>query len=227
MSQKNLNPLSAEAVQSLYACCDQSQAGRHDHLLLVLIFNCGLGLQELADLRVTYIDYSNRWLWVIKGFERPRFVPLNIKTSRALREWLSNYPQKHLVLGDWGEGHPVFYRFSARKRCAAIRSRLEHLSQKSGVKVTADIGRATLMRQLLELSEEGQNILSFVPEEKRHLVSLPLENLPPFSVINQHSEMPIASKGFIPMPNEFGKPPAEDDIIKNGRTLLEKVGTIF
>lgn len=227
MKNQKPKPLGRQEVNTLYAACDHSQAGRHDKAMLVLLFNCGLSLTELADLRVSYIDYTNRWLWVIKGLERPRFVPLNGKTAQTLRDWLTYHPQKHFVLGDWGEGRPSMSRFLGKPRRNALKSRFDYLSEKSGIVINADIGRATLMRQMLELSEEGQNILSFVPEEKRDLVTLPLENLPPFSVMNQNSDMPIASKGFIPMPSEYGKPPAEDDIIKNGRSLLEKVGQVF
>ncbi|MEM8857594.1 MAG: tyrosine-type recombinase/integrase [Chloroflexota bacterium] len=214
--------LSREEIKKLYATCDQSHAGRHDFTLLTLLFNTGMTLEELADLRVTYLDFSNRWIWAVKGLERPRFVPMNVKTSRALNEWLNAYPQNHFVLGDWGQGIGFMYRFRANVRKQNIKSRLSEIGKRAGITLTAEIGKVTLMRQLLEVSEEGQDILSLIPKDKWDTINLPLENLPPFSVVNKNIDMPMASKGFIPMPSEYGRPPAEDDIIRNGRAMLEK-----
>lgn len=227
MNTTQPKPLSIDEVNTLLAACDQSLSGRHDYTLLVLIFNCGISLRELADLRNTYVDFSRKWLWIVKGYARPRFVPLNVRTGGALRAWFEINPQKHFILGDWGQGTSNLYRFLGQMRQQTIAQRLGFISEKNGIEVTAEIGQATLMRRLLEVSEEGQNILSLVPPDKHHMVQLPLENIPPFSVINHHSEMPLASKGMIPLPSEFGSPPAEDEIIKYGRKLLEKAGNLY
>ena len=227
MNSTQPKPLSIDEVKTLFSVCDQSLSGRHDYTLLTLMFNCGISLRELADLRKTYVDFSRRWLWIVKGYARPRFVPLNLRSGRALKEWFEINPQKHFIFGDWGQGNSNLYRFLGPIRQQTIVQRLGFISEKSGIEVTAEIGKATLMRRLLEVSEEGQNILSLVPPDKHHMVQLPLENLPPFSVINHRSEMPLASKGMIPLPSEFGSPPAEDEVIKHGRVLLEKAGNLY
>ncbi|MEM9775394.1 MAG: site-specific integrase [Chloroflexota bacterium] len=217
-----IKALSKEEIRKLYDTCDKTQAGRHDFTLLTLLFNTGMTLEELADLRVTYLDFSNRWIWAVKGVGRPRFVPMNVKTSRALSEWLKAYPQDHFILGNWGQGTGFMYRFRANVRKQNIQERIAQIGKKSGIKLTAEVGKVTLMRQLLEVSEEGQDILSLIPEDKWDTINLPLENLPPFSVVNRNLDMPMASKGFIPMPSEYGRPPAEDEIIRTGRAMLEK-----
>lgn len=220
--EQRIKALSKEEIKTLYGTCDQSQAGRHDFTLLTLLFNTGMTLEELADLRVTYLDFSNRWIWAVKGVGKPRFVPMNVKTSRTLNEWLENYPQTHFVLGDWGQGNGFMYRFRAKARKQNIQQRINQIGAQAGIKLTAKVGKVTLTRRLLEVSEEGQDILSLIPEEKWDTINLPLENLPPFSVVNRNLDMPLASKGFIPMPSEYGRPPAEDNIIQNGRAMLEK-----
>ena len=223
--QKRLKALSVEQIKQLYASCGTDQAGKHDFTLLTLLFNGGMTVEELADLRVTYLDFSNRWIWAARGLERPRFVPMNSKCAKALTEWLEEYPQSHFVFGDWGKGTPTGYRFRANIRKKQIEKRLTEIGDRHEVKLTAELGKITLTRRLLEVSEEGQEILSLIPEEKWDMINLPVENLPPFSVVNVNSDMPMASKGFIPVPSEFGRPPAEDDIIRNGRAMLEKAAS--
>ena len=220
--QKRLKALTKEQTVKLYASCGTDQAGKHDFTLLTLLLNGGMTAEELADLRVTYLDFSNRWIWAARGLERPRFVPMNSKSAKALSEWLEEFPQDHFVFGNWGQTIPTLYRFRARVRLQTINDRIEKIGQRCGIELSAELGKLTLTRRLLEVSEEGQEILSFIPEDKWDMINLPVENLPPFSVVNINSDMPMASKGFIPMPSEFGRPPPEDDVIKTGRAMLEK-----
>lgn len=220
--QKRLIALSKEQIQQLYASCGLDQAGRHDFTLLTLLFNGGMTIDELADLRVTYLDFSKRWIWAARGLERPRFVPMNSKAAKALTDWLENFPQPHFVFGNWNNSQATFYRFRSQTRKSAISGRIEEIGRGCGIDLSAELGKVTLTRRLLEVSEEGQEILSFIPEDKWDMINLPVENLPPFSVVSVNSDMPMASKGFIPVPTEFGKPPAEDDIIRTGRAMLEK-----
>lgn len=220
--QKRLKALSKDQIQQLYASCGLDQAGRHDFTLLTLLFNGGMTIDELADLRVTYLDFSKRWIWAARGLERPRFVPMNSKAAKALNDWLEEYPQPHFVFGNWSNSQATFYRFRSNARKSAIAGRIEEIGRRCNIDLSAELGKVTLTRRLLEVSEEGQEILSFIPEDKWDMINLPVENLPPFSVVNVNSDMPMASKGFIPVPTEFGKPPAEDDIIRTGRAMLEK-----
>lgn len=220
--QKRLKALSVEQIKQLYASCGSDQAGKHDFTLLTLLFNGGMTVEELADLRVTYLDFSNRWIWATRGLERPRFVPMNSKSAKALTNWLEEFPRNHFIFGDWGQGTAAGYRFRANLRKKSIQARLQEIGQRCDINLTAELGKITLTRRLLEVSEEGQEILSLIPEEKWDMINLPVENLPPFSVANVNSDMPMASKGFIPMPTDFGSPPAEDDIIRTGRSMLEK-----
>jgi len=225
--QKRLKALSKDQIQQLYAVCGLDQAGRHDFTLLTLLFNGGMTIDELADLRVTYLDFSKRWIWAARGLERPRFVPMNSKSAKALTEWLEAYPQSHFVFGNWGSAQVPMYRFRANARRTAISERIQEIGNRCGIDLSAELGKVTLTRRLLEVSEEGQEILSFIPEDKWDMINLPVENLPPFSVVNINSDMPMASKGFIPVPSEYGKPPVEDEIIKTGRAMPEKAAAFL
>lgn len=224
---KPSGPLSPEQVHDLYQACDDTIAGRHDYTLLVTMFNCGLTTSEISSLRWFHIDWSRGWIRIAESLQKPRFIPLNQKTDHALKEWHGHAYRWPFVFGRWSKNTGLLVRLSARERQKVIEERLALIAKQSGYPFSADQIGMTLVFQLLNLSDEGWDILSLVPLKKWNDIKLPVTHMSPFSAANRHTGMALVAHGFTPSPADFQRPPPDDKVIQQGRQLLNRVGEIL
>lgn len=220
-------PLSPKQVHTLYQACGDSIAGRHDYALLVTMFNCGLTTSEISSLRWVHIDWSRGWLRIAESGQRPRFIPLNQRTAHALSDWHNHACRWPFVFGRWSKNTGLLIRLRARERQKVIEQRLALIAELTGNHFSADQVGMTLVYQLLNLSDEGRDILSLVPQNKWNDIKLPVAHMSPFSVANRHTGMALVAHGFTPSPADFQRPPPDDEVIRQGRLLLDKVGEIL
>lgn len=218
--QSTDDPLTPAQVNSLYLACDDTLDGRYAFTLLVLLFNTGLALADVRNLRHGHLNLESKWLTASHGLQRARFVPINSRLARAMRTWLQRAKPQRYLFGREADGR-------ARATVSELEARLQRVAMAAGIHFTPPQAQSTLAHHLLHLSADGEMMRSVLPPAEHSHMRLPLVHLPPFSAINRHTEMPLVAKGFIPLPTEFTQPPAEDDIIASGRELLERIGEIL
>lgn len=218
----SLPALTPDDVARLYAACGTNTwEGERDALLVTLAFNTGLRPAEMARLHVRDISADGRWLMLHRGLRHHAIVPLNQRAARALHAWIQ---RNNLKAND-----PLFIRTpNTRKRLHAreIANLMAQISARAGVPFDAENARATLARVLFNLSEDAAVIRSVLPPEEQEAATLPLEHLPPFSLVLSRSEMLFASLGMLPLPMAF-MPPEDDPVLERSRALLERAGEVL
>jgi integrase/recombinase XerD len=86
-SVRHLSPEQMQAI--LDAANVNTPAGQRDHLLLLLLYNTGARVSEIASLQVQDVSLASRGSVHIRGKGRKhRSVPLWRRTVRLLRSWL-------------------------------------------------------------------------------------------------------------------------------------------
>lgn len=88
--------LSPEEAEALLAAPDRStRTGRRDRALLVLALQTGLRVSELTDLRRDDLQLGRGAYVTCRGKgRRARSTPLTASTSRVLKEWLREVPDR-------------------------------------------------------------------------------------------------------------------------------------
>jgi integrase/recombinase XerD len=86
-----ISHLTREQMQALLnASADKARSGQRDQILLLLLYNTGARVSELASLRVRDVDLDSNASVRIQGKGRKqRSVPLWQQTVRLLQSWLS------------------------------------------------------------------------------------------------------------------------------------------
>lgn len=201
------SPLSPAQVATLYTACDATQLGRRDYVMLVLLFNCGLTLRELANLQRSYVDLDARWLWVYEGLRNPRPVPLNRRAGNVLNLWLARRDARNLryVIGRLPDCRN---KISAR----ALKNRIDAIADAAGIPFSGSQAAPTLARQLYEIEPAAHG--AGVPRPPR------LHALLPFSELQAERGEPQ----LVPNPDAWRPIPLATPALERGRHLLERVG---
>ena len=80
--------LTPEALlQALQLPDTSTPLGTRDRAMLELFYGCGLRRQELIDLDLDSVDFSNRQVRVLGKRKRERIVPLGRGALQAVRKW--------------------------------------------------------------------------------------------------------------------------------------------
>jgi integrase/recombinase XerD len=90
---KTLNFLSTDAVKAILSKPDiKTKSGRKHLCLLSLMYATGARVQEIADLRVSDITYSNGSLVMLTGKgAKSRFVPLETPVIKLIGQYLEDF----------------------------------------------------------------------------------------------------------------------------------------
>ncbi|MFB6319045.1 site-specific tyrosine recombinase/integron integrase [Saccharicrinis sp. FJH54] len=89
-------------------------------LILLLLYGCGLRLNELLMLKVTDINLNNNILWVRKGKgSKDRRLPLPGRIKQTLEQYIKSYLPRELLLDGYnGEKYAPSSVQNIVKRCA-------------------------------------------------------------------------------------------------------------
>lgn len=86
-----------------------SERNERDHLILCLLYYCGLRVSELCNLRVSDVSFSPAFVRILMGKGRKdRIVPLNNSLSNKLKRYIteSNKQSDQFLFGGEGKMHP-------------------------------------------------------------------------------------------------------------------------
>ena len=67
---------------------DKSFEGHRDYLILELLYTTGIRRQELIDLKIQNIDYSNKRIKVLGKRNKERYIPLISSTIESIDKYL-------------------------------------------------------------------------------------------------------------------------------------------
>ena len=67
---------------------DESFEGHRDYLILELLYTTGIRRQELIDLKIQNIDYSNKTIKVLGKRNKERYIPLISSTIESIDKYL-------------------------------------------------------------------------------------------------------------------------------------------
>lgn len=86
-----LQPVATTAILAAYGT--DTKKHRRNRMLLILLYDTGARVQELADLDVSslHLDHSNPYITLVGKGKKSRNVPLLAKTVMHLREYLKEF----------------------------------------------------------------------------------------------------------------------------------------
>lgn len=83
--------LAVEDIARLVACIDlQTELGKRNLCIIEVLYGCGLRVSELIDLRISDINFKDRYIRVSGKGKKVRFVPLADYTASLLKGYIEN-----------------------------------------------------------------------------------------------------------------------------------------
>ena len=150
--------LDREEIATLFARLPRD--GRHarrDHALLLMLYNTGARVQEIADLRLEHVSLTSPLHVRLHGKgDKWRTCPLWEETARVLRQWLDErrVVDPHAPVFTSATGRPLT-RFGIYKRVRHHAARLDATAPRSPTRrITPHVFRHTAAVHLLEAGVE-------------------------------------------------------------------------
>ena len=132
MARTPVDYLSKTALMAVFAQPDmRTVKGRRNRMIMILLYDTGVRVQELVDLRITdfHLDAATPFVVVTGKGRKTRSVPLMNKTVAHLKEYMRQF---HVDSGG-GDEVPLFYSLRAGRphvlSTDAIRVMLNHYGQ--------------------------------------------------------------------------------------------------
>lgn|SRR5574341_96154 len=123
---------------------------KRDKAILELFYSSGLRLSELANLRLSSIDFDNQNLKVLGKGSKERIVPVGEKALNSLKDYLKSLPDEKIYL----EPNEILFfnqkkgRLTARSISRIVKKYLARISE--GQKTSPHTLRHTFASHLLE-----------------------------------------------------------------------------
>ncbi len=149
--------LDREEMATLFARLPRD--GRHarrDHALLLMLYNTGARVQEIADLRLEHVSLTSPLHVRLHGKgDKWRTCPLWEETARVLRQWLDErrVVDPHAPVFTSATGRALT-RFGIYKRVRQHAERLESAATSPTRRITPHVFRHTAAVHLLEAGVE-------------------------------------------------------------------------
>ncbi len=70
-----------------------------EHVIMELLYSCGLRVSELVDLKTTDIDLNSKYIRCFGKGSKERIIPMGEEAKKVLEEY---YPERELVLKKYG-----------------------------------------------------------------------------------------------------------------------------
>lgn len=116
-----------ENFHLLLNACDKTRFGLRNSCILFLLLDTGVRAQELLDINIEDIDFTDSSILIRMGKGRkPRSVFFGIKTKKILRKYLKTVNRSRGALFSDRDGSRLTY--------SGLRGVIRKLSQKAGIK---------------------------------------------------------------------------------------------
>jgi site-specific recombinase XerD len=149
--------LDREEIVTLFARLPrEGRQARRDHALLLMLYNTGARVQEIADLRLEHVSLTSPPHVRLHGKgDKWRTCPLWEETARVLRQWLDDrrVVDPHAPVFTSATGRPLT-RFGIYKRVRQHAARLESDAPAPTRRITPHVFRHTAAVHLLEAGVE-------------------------------------------------------------------------
>lgn len=139
-----------------------SETGAREKAVFYVLFGTGVRLQELTDLKVSDIDFQKGMIKVKGKGQKKRQTNLPDEAAGALREYLSgrNVPKEEFARAY------VFTTRNGRMNYDYMRSRIERVALKAGVRFHAHMARHTYATELLKQGVDVYYVSRLLGHEK-------------------------------------------------------------
>ena len=122
--------LTDEEIEVIFSCYGKSELGCRNTAIVCLMLDCGLRLEEVANIKREDINFDRGYITVMGKGRKGRIVPLGLKMRRSLM----NYIHKRRMADDTNDDK---YFFLSRERKPitkdAISSLMERLKRQTGI----------------------------------------------------------------------------------------------
>jgi len=161
--RQELEVLSKDEINSLYAVCGDSITGLRDQLLLALYYGCGLRKNEGVKLNIQDILSHSNLVYVRygKGF-RERKVPMSVGVVQHLENYLNE--SRPYLLKNNEENALILSKYGVRMSGVSIYGRLQELKKRAGINkpVGVHLLRHSIATHLLESGMSLEQIALFL-----------------------------------------------------------------
>lgn len=145
VGKRMVRTLSREQISLILDTCDRSRfIGLRNYTIILILFDTGLRVSELASLLLSDIDWHSNLLRVVGKGDKERHVPLGATVRKALREYLMRRAtveqEEHLFLNQFGQ---PMNRHSIRKEVVKVAAS----AGIGGVRVTPHIFRHSFAKE--------------------------------------------------------------------------------
>lgn len=83
--------LSFEDVEKLIAAIDlKTDLGKRNHCIIEVLYGCGLRVSELIDLKISNINFKEKFLKVEGKGDKTRLVPMADYTAKLIKDYIKN-----------------------------------------------------------------------------------------------------------------------------------------
>ena len=139
-----------------------SETGARERAIFYVLFGTGVRLQELTDLKVSDIDFQKGMIKVKGKGQKRRQTNLPNEAAGALREYLSS---RVIPKEEFARAY-VFITRHGRMNYDYMRSRIERVALKAGVKFHAHMARHTYATELLKQGVDVYYVSRLLGHEK-------------------------------------------------------------
>ncbi len=139
-----------------------SETGARERAIFYVLFGTGVRLQELTDLKVSDIDFQKGMIKVKGKGQKRRQTNLPDEAAGALREYLSS---RAIPKEEFARAY-VFITRHGRMNYDYMRSRIERVALKAGVKFHAHMARHTYATELLKQGVDVYYVSRLLGHEK-------------------------------------------------------------
>ena len=154
----------AELKRLLLAIDTSKNLGKRDYLLINLLYDSGVRVSELINIRINNIDFENRLIKILGKGDKERVVYFTINTSKILYEYIYDicevhkYPRKYLFEN---KSNVVISRFEVYN---IIRKYAE--LAKIEKKVTPHVLRHTIATHLIQNDADVMSVKTILGHSK-------------------------------------------------------------
>lgn len=83
--------LSFDDVEKLILAIDRkTDLGKRNHCIIEVLYGCGLRVSELIDLKISNINFKEKYLKVEGKGDKTRFVPMADYTAKLIKDYIKN-----------------------------------------------------------------------------------------------------------------------------------------
>jgi integrase/recombinase XerD len=125
--------LSVEEIDRMIEAIDLSKPeGHRNKAIIETLYGCGLRVSELVNLKISNVNFDEKYLRVFGKGSKERIVPINNKALNEIKIYLDNY-RKKMIVRKGNEDILFLNRRGAKLTRFMINAIVKDLAQKAGI----------------------------------------------------------------------------------------------